>query len=111
MLATLLLCALAAVAVLYVRATRPLYWVGDEPLVAQATRAAAREFGTTEQEIRRMTFPILMNTSELTCIELRPKRSDLVGYQACYARRGGKLVEERVQGAPFGGRKFFPALW
>jgi hypothetical protein len=110
LLSALLLCALVAVAVYYVRATRPLYYPQDEALVARATQAAADHFGTTAKEIRGAMFPIVMRLSKQTCVELRAKRSGLGGYLACYRLGGEQMMEERVSGAPFGSRRFFPPL-
>jgi hypothetical protein len=111
LLSVLLLAALTAMTVFYVKASRPLYHDRDEQLVDRATRAAATHLRMTGEQIKRGTFPIAMRLSEQTCVELRPKRDDLGGYLACYRGDSGKLIEERVMSAPFGQRRFFPPLW
>lgn len=111
LLGAFLLGTLAAVAVLYVHATRPLYYEVDAPLVQRATTAAATHFQTTEEEIQRITFPMTMHLDGQTCIELRPKRDDVGGYQACYRRGSGEAIYERVMGSPLGPRRLFPPLW
>lgn len=105
------LAALGTVLVLYVKASRPLYYKWDEKLVSHATQAAATHFRTTEEEIRRHTFPITMRVDRQTCVELRRKRDDLFGYLACYQDGSGEVIYERVIGVPFGPRRFFPPLW
>jgi hypothetical protein len=111
LLGALFLAMLATIAVLYVQASRPLYYEGEEPLVRRATKAAATEFSTTEAEIKRITFPMTMRVYRETCVELRPKRDDLGGYLACYPDGGGEAKYVRVRGTPLGGRKLFPPLW
>lgn len=110
LLALLLLCATAACFLLYVRASRPLYHAADDPLIARSVAAAAAHFGTSESEIRKITFPIAMDLTDRKYIELRPKRDDLPGYLACYRQGDGELLMENVRNAPLGPRRFFPPL-
>ena len=101
-LASLLAAAILGLAILYPRATRPLVTPHDQPLVERAHRSAAAAFGETAQSISRATFPIAIELTDRTCVELRPTRRGNGGYLACYDTRTGRLVEERVMGATFG---------
>lgn len=111
LLIALLPLALATVALLYVRASRPPYDARHEPLVARATRSAAQHLGTSESEMRRTTFAAAVRLTGQTCVVLREKRSNLPAYQACYDDRSGATTEERLFGSPFGPRRYFPSLW
>ena len=109
-LTALLLGAIVGLGVFYIKATRPLYYPEDEALIKRAVADAAVHFRAPEEEILRISFPIVMQLSDRTCVELRPKRADLGGYLACYRAPNSDRVEERVLGAPFGPRKFLPPL-
>jgi|GEM_PF-4092713 len=101
-LALVLAASVIGLAVLYPRATRQLVAPHEQPLVERAQRAAAAAFGTNSEEITRSTFPIAIQLSDRTCLELRPTRRGDGGYLACYDNRTGRMVEEHVRGATFG---------
>lgn len=102
MLAILLVGALAAIAILYPRATRPLVAEHQHALVAAAQRDAATFFGANADEIRRRSFPIVISLSDRTCVELKPLHGGNGGYVACYDAKSGHLVEELGRSAAFG---------
>ena len=94
-LAGLLMVAVAGLAILYPSATRSLVRPHQQSLVDRAERAAAAMFSHSIEDQRRITFPLVMELSDRTCVELRSTAWDGGGnYLACYSRNG-ELVEER----------------
>jgi hypothetical protein len=94
-LAVLLLAALAAIAFLYPRASRPLIRPGDALLIAKARRDALVLLHNNAPH-DRATFPIVMRLSDRRCVEFRSSRADAAGtYLACYDARTNRKVEER----------------
>ncbi|HET9638167.1 MAG TPA: hypothetical protein VFP12_03080 [Allosphingosinicella sp.] len=89
--ALLLLLAVSLVAnvLLYRQASRPLFEEADRPLIE---RTIARSPRIGSEDVRSVTFPIVMRRGDRTCVELR--RYDRLGYTgACYDRQG-RLIEE-----------------
>jgi hypothetical protein len=85
----LLMASVAGNVLLYRQANRPLFEEVDRPLI-ERTIALSRGMGS--ENIRTVTFPIVMRWGHRTCVELR--RYDGLGYiGACYDRRG-RLIEE-----------------
>ena len=95
---------------LSIKATRPLYYPDDRVFISRSVRQAAAHFRTSEEEVVRTTFPLVMRMSDRICVELRPKRTDLGGYLACYRAPGDQLIEEQIKIAPFGSSRSFPPL-
>jgi hypothetical protein len=94
----LLVGASVGLAVLYPRATRSLVQPDQQHLVQRAEQAAAVTFQHSPDDERRITFPIVMELSDRTCVELRSMRADGGGnYLACYSRNG-QVLEERATG-------------
>lgn len=95
-LSVLLLGAVVGLAVLYPRATRSLVQPHQQQLVLRAEQGAARAFTHSREEQRRITFPVVMELGDRTCVELRSTASDRAGsYLACYSR-SGQVLEERA---------------
>jgi hypothetical protein len=91
-LCCLLAASLAANAILYPLAVRPLFLESDRPLIERTAASAAIPLRTNADELRRRTFPVVLHLGDRTCVDLRA--FDGAGnYGACYDR-GGKLVEE-----------------
>ena len=85
----LLMASLAGNLLLYRQARRPLFEEADRPLI-ERTVALSPFMGS--QDVRAVTFPIVMRQGRRTCVELR--RYDGLGYSgACYDRQG-RLIEE-----------------
>jgi len=97
MLLTFLIIALVAIAILWQQAARQLVASHQRPLVEQAQRQAATHFRQKPEAIARMTFPIVLQLSDRTCVELRPIRRQDGGYLACYDTGTGQVVEESVR--------------
>lgn len=94
-LSGMLVAAALALVVLYPRATRSLVQPHQQQLVDRAERGAAALLGDPDDQ-RRITFPIVMELSDRTCVELRSTAADGGGnYLACYSR-SGELLEERA---------------
>lgn len=92
----LLIAAVAGLAILYPRATRSLVQPQQQPIVDRAEREAAATFRHSPEDQRRITFPMVMEMSDRTCVELRSSAGDGGGnYLACYSR-GGEVLEERA---------------
>ena len=90
--------AIAAIAILYPRANRPLVRAGDAPWVERAQAEARRLFRDGAGH-DRATFPIVMRLSDRICVELRSIAASGAGtYVACYDPRSGEKVEERAYG-------------
>ncbi|MEA3009861.1 MAG: hypothetical protein QOJ91_1553 [Sphingomonadales bacterium] len=89
----LLVASVAGNALLYRKASRPLFEEADRPLIeCTIARAAARSQHVDADDIRSHSFPIVMRRGFQTCIELR--RYDRRGYiGGCYDRQG-RLIEE-----------------
>jgi hypothetical protein len=95
-LTALLVAAAVALTVLYPRAMRSLVQPHHQHLVDRAERQAAATFSHTLEDQRRLTFPMVMELSNRTCVELRSTAADGGGnYVACYSR-GGEVLEERA---------------
>ena len=103
MLSVLLLAAMVAITILHPAATRSFVTPDEQPLVERARRDAAAAFGETSQALARTTFPVVMQLSDRTCVELRPIRRNEGGYSVCYAAGTDQIIEERVRSAAFGG--------
>jgi hypothetical protein len=85
----LLMASMVANVLLYRKASRPLFAEADRPLIE---RTIALSPHMDSDDIRAVTFPIVMRWGHRTCVELR--RYDGLGYSgACYDRRG-RLIEE-----------------
>lgn len=96
MLVLALIAALAGLAVLYPRATRTLFEPHQQQLVDRAEQAAAKTFRHSVEDQRRITFPMVMEMSDRTCVELRSDVADGGGnFLACYSK-SGVLLEERA---------------
>lgn len=88
--------AAVGLAVLYPHATRSLVQPHHQHIVQRAEQAAAAAFGHSAEDQRRITFPIVMELGDRTCVELRSTAPDRGGnYLACYAR-SGRVLEERA---------------
>jgi hypothetical protein len=96
-LVVLLLAAVVCDVLLYPRATRPLVLPGNDAAVADAQRGMATEMRTTVEEVRRLTFPIVMSLSDRTCVELRANGRVGIDYVECRDTRG-KIIERRLGG-------------
>jgi hypothetical protein len=95
-LSLLLVAAVAGLAILYPRATRTLVQPHQQHLVDRAEREAAARFGHSTADQRRITFPVVMEMSDRTCVELRSTAADGGGnFLACYSKTG-ELLEERA---------------
>jgi hypothetical protein len=70
-LCVLLAGAVVGLALLYPRATRTLVRPHQQQLVQRAEQEAARSFHSSLEDQRRITFPIVMELSDRTCVELR----------------------------------------
>lgn len=89
---TLLLLLIASVAgniLLYRQASRPLFREGDRPLIE---RTIALFPSTNPEDLRAMTFPIVMRQSDRTCVELR-LHDGRGHFGACYDGQG-RLVQQ-----------------
>lgn len=85
----LLTASIAANVLLYREASRPLFDEADRPLIE---RTIARSPCMGSDDVRAVTFPIVMRHGHRTCVELR--RYDGLGYSgACYDSRE-RLIEE-----------------
>jgi hypothetical protein len=85
----LLMTSVAGNVLLYREASRPLFDEGDRPLIERTVALSPR---MDSDDIRAVTFPIVMRHGQRTCVELR--RYDGLGYSgACYDG-GGRLIEE-----------------
>jgi hypothetical protein len=85
----LLTASLAANLLLYRMASRPLFEEGDRPLI-ERTIALSPRMGS--EDIRAVTFPIVMRRGDRACVELR--RYDGLGYSGACFDRQGRLIEE-----------------
>lgn len=95
-LSVLLVAAVTGLAIFYASATRSLVQPHQQQLVERAEREAAATFGHSPEDQRRITFPIVMELSDRTCVELRSAAAEGGGnYVACYSRTG-ELLEERA---------------
>lgn len=92
-LAVLLLAAVVCDVLLYPRAMRQLVAPGDEARVADVQRDMATLMRTTVEDVRRLTFPIVMHMSDRTCVELRAKGRVGNDYVECRDTRG-KVIEQ-----------------
>jgi hypothetical protein len=69
----------------------------DEPLLRRALQEAARLERTTPETLRRTRTIAFVRGSRVDCVELRTRRTSVLGDDRfCYGRRSGRLVEERV---------------
>jgi flagellar basal body-associated protein FliL len=95
-LGVLLMGAAIGLAILYPRATRSLAQPQHQPLVQRAEQEAAATFHHSPEYQRRITFPVVMELSDRTCVELRSTAADGAGnYLACYSP-SGQVLEERA---------------
>lgn len=72
----------------------------DRPLVERAIARASADGAGTPDEIRERTFPLVMETAEGPCVELRsylPGRAG--GATICYDRTGVKVRSSLVHGS------------
>jgi putative hemolysin len=98
-LCVLLVAAAVGLAILYSRATRSLVQPHQQHLVQRAEQEAAATFHHSVEDQRRITFPMLMELGDRTCVELRSTASDGGGnYLACYSRNGQVLEEQATVG-------------
>ena len=97
-LVVMLLATAAGLFILYPRATRPLVYAHQQALVDRTINQAAKEFREPPSDLRRLTFPIVMELSDRTCVELRSSSNQhgAVGYLACY-KKAGEIIEERIK--------------
>lgn len=101
-LLVLLAAATVAIAILYLRAVRPSVAAHQQPLVERTQRQAASEFRVKPESITETSYPLVMELTDKTCVELRPYQQGDGGYLACYNTRTGRLVETRATSAAFG---------
>jgi hypothetical protein len=95
-LCVLLVGAAVGLASLYPRASRSLVQPHQLHLVQRAEQEAAAAFHHSATQQRRITFPIVMEMSDRTCVELRSTALDGGGnYLACYSQ-SGQVLEERT---------------
>ena len=95
-LCVLLVGAAVGLAILYQRATRTLVQPHHQHLVQRAEQEAAATFHHSPEDQRRITFPMVMELGDRTCVELRSTAPHGAGnYLACYSR-GGQVLEERA---------------
>jgi hypothetical protein len=91
----MLLAAAFWLALLYPRAMRTLVERQHQHFVDRAYRQAAVRF-TDSWDQRLITFPIVMELSDRTCVELRSTAADGAGnYVTCFSR-SGEVLEERA---------------
>ena len=75
----------------------------DRGYVERALRTGSREFGATPEDYRRLTRPTVNKRADEICVILATSHSYGDGsYSACYDRRSGHVIEERVSGPTFG---------
>lgn len=101
-LLALLLAAIVAIGILYMRTILPLVDSHQQPLVERAQRQAAMAFNEEPNDIARTSFPVVLELSDRTCVELRPMRKHDGRYLACYDAASRQVVEERVGSAALG---------
>jgi hypothetical protein len=85
----LLIASIAGNILLYRQARRPLFNNGERPLIE---RTIALFPGTDPEEIRAMTFPIVMRQGDRTCVEMR-LHNGRGHYGACYDGQG-RLIQQ-----------------
>ncbi|HYI39442.1 MAG TPA: hypothetical protein VE053_03900 [Allosphingosinicella sp.] len=84
----------------------------DRPWVERTLDVAAAGTNTTREDVRRTTRPRLWHGSDRLCVILATHRSDGGGnYQACFDRKNGHLIEERLDGSSFGPSRIADPLW
>ena len=99
MLVLALTTALAGLVALYPSATRTLFEPRHQQLIDRAEQAAAKTFRHSIEDQRRITFPMVMEMSDRTCVELRSHVADGGGnYLACYSKSGAVLEERASSG-------------
>jgi hypothetical protein len=74
----------------------------QERFVEQAQRLAGAAFQESPEVIARLTFPLVFELSDRTCVELRPVQKRGVSYTACFQTSTGRLLEDRATSASFG---------
>jgi hypothetical protein len=85
----LLMASFAGNILLYRQASRPLFEEGDRPLIERTVALFPR---MNREDIRTVTFPIVMRQGDRTCVELR--RHDGLGhFGACYDG-DGRLIQQ-----------------
>jgi hypothetical protein len=73
---------------------------------------AAAGTNSTREEVRRTTRPRLRHDADRLCVILATHRADGGGsYQACFDRKNGQLIEERLYGSSFGPARMADPLW
>lgn len=108
----LLLAALGAFALRYGHAAAWRLLPDQRPWVERTLDIAAAGTGITREELRRTTRPRLWHGSDRLCVVLATHRSDGGGsYQACFDRRNGHVVEERLYGPSFGPSRVADRFW
>jgi hypothetical protein len=95
-LCLLLVGAAIGLGILYPRASRTLVRPHHQHLVQRAEQEAAATFHHSPEDQQRITFPMVMEFADRTCVELRSTAADGGGnYLACYSR-SGEVLEERA---------------
>lgn len=99
LLAALLFAAIVIIVALLERTRLPLHTGWDEPLIERTVSRWARETRLTPREIERMTFPIVMESDDRVCVELRGRpKSDHAGFLSCYDRQRRSVIVEIQRG-------------
>jgi hypothetical protein len=94
LLLVLLAVSLAANLYLYQRPPRPMVQPEQQALVERARRHAAAAYGADAAEQARLTYPIVFQLADRTCVELRSTRDDRAGnFIACYDPKTGQRLE------------------
>jgi hypothetical protein len=103
-----------ALAVFHLRYSHAAAWrlpAGERPYVDRAVAAAAREFRTSPEDIRRTTRPFVRQLPDRVCVRLRTGGTWPDGsYEACHARRDGRLLSTRSMGPTFGNQSLLHRL-
>lgn len=95
-----------ALGVFHLRYSHAAAWrlpAEDRPYVDRAVTGAALEFRTSPEDIRRTTRPFVRQLPDRVCVLLRTSGTWADGsYEACHARRGGRLLSTRSVVSTFG---------
>jgi hypothetical protein len=90
-LCVVLVGAAVGLATLYPRATRSLVRPHQQHLVHRAEQAAATTFHHSLEDQRRITFPIVMELRDRTCVALRPTAADRGGNYLAATHPAGRF--------------------
>ena len=101
----------AALAIFHLRYSHAAAWrlgAHEQVHVERALAAAEADMRMSRDEIRRTTRPSLVPHPDRICVTLRTGTVWTDGsYDACHARRDGRLLTSRAHGPTFGAR----SLW